>query len=286
MKNVFSIQLYVIYGYVGNSVVVFLMQCFGINVWLFNIVQLLNYMQYGYWVGSVIDVVKMEQFVDGVVVIGVFKCCDVVLFGFFGLLLQVCVVVEIVCLVKVMNLNVWYFCDLVMGQMGGIWFEFGVEEFIVQEMFVFVDGMLLNYIELQKFVGWCIEIVVEVVDVCCVLICCGLQIIFVKYLYDCNSLVDCFNMFVVIEIEVWIGQWLLYVFLCYLVGVGDLISVIFVVCWLCGDLVCVVFEYMFVVVYVVVKVIYDVCCYEFEFVVVQDEIVCLSEWFGVWVIDV
>lgn len=283
MKNIFVIQFYVVFGYVGNSVVEFLMCCLGVNVWFLNIVQFFNYMQYGKWIGCVMLFLYLMEIVQGIVDIDKLQICDVVLSGYFGFVEQGEYIFGIVCQVKVVNLVVKYFCDLVMGYLEkGCIVVLGVVEFYVCYVLLVSDIIVLNLVELEILCGYLVVSVSEVVVVVWELIVQGLEVVLVKYFVCVGLSMDCFEMLLVMVEEVWYISWLLVDFgLCQLVGVGDVISGLLLVKLLQGVSLCDVLEYVIVVVYEIMFVIKNMQEYELQVVVVQDCIVVLEYCFSV-----
>lgn len=223
------------------------------------------------------------EIVQGIVDIGQLVYCDVVFSGYLGFVEQGEYIFGIVCQVKVVNLQVKYFCDFVMGYLEkGCIVVSGVVEFYVCYVLFVSDIIVFNLIELEIFSKYSVNNVDDVVQVVCELIVQGLEIVLVKYFVCVGYSLECFEMLLVIVQEVWYISCLLVDFgLCQLVGVGDVISGLLLVKFLQGVMLQQVLEYVMVVVYEIMIVIKMMQEYELQVVVVQDRIVNFEYYFSV-----
>ena len=115
---IFSIQSSVAYGHVGNSAAVFPLQRLGFEVWPVNTVYFSNHTGYGAWRGSVFELETLREVILGIEERGVFGDCGGVLSGYLGDASLGRLVLEILARVRVVNPNVVYCCDPVMGDVG------------------------------------------------------------------------------------------------------------------------------------------------------------------------
>ena len=115
MKKILSIQSHVVHGYVGNKASVYPLQCMGYDVLPINTVQFSNHTGYGKWKGEVFDAAHILDLFEGLIDIGAHEDCVAVLSGYMGSK-EICEAVqEIVRRLKVMNKEVLYLCDPVIG---------------------------------------------------------------------------------------------------------------------------------------------------------------------------
>jgi len=82
--NLLSIQSHVVYGHVGNSAAVFVLQRLGVEAWPVHTVQFSNHTGYGAWQGRVFDAGLIRDLVAGLEARGVLATCDGVLSGYIG----------------------------------------------------------------------------------------------------------------------------------------------------------------------------------------------------------
>jgi len=182
-------------------------------------------------------------------------------------------------MVKAVNPGALYFCDPVMGAVGGCTVEPGIQEFLAGTMPGVADLMMPNHVELQLLTGRIIETMEEAVMACRELIARGPKVVLVKHLTDRNSRADVFNMLAVTEREAWFAQRPLYPFARQPVGVGDLTSAVFLARTLLGDSVRDALEHTLAAVNAVVRTTYKAGRYELEIVEAQAEIVDPEERF-------
>ncbi|PID51389.1 MAG: pyridoxal kinase [Pasteurellales bacterium] len=158
MKNVLSIQSHVVYGYAGNKAAVFPMQMLGIDTWALNTVQFSNHTQYGQWTGMVLPQEQITEIVKGIDNINSLSECDAVLSGYIGAAEQGNSILDVVQKVKEKNPNAIYFCDPVMGHPDkGCIVADGVAEFLRDEALVKADIIAPNLVELRELTGLEVE---------------------------------------------------------------------------------------------------------------------------------
>lgn len=267
--KIFFIQFVVVYGYVGNFVVVFLLQCIGVEVFLVYMVNFFNYIGYGVWCGLLIVLDDVCEVIIGIEECGVFGQIDVIFSGYQGGEGIGDVIIDVVVCVKVVNLDVVYVCDFVMGNVKFGCFVVLVILVLLWECVVFVvDIIILNQFEFGFFIDIeldMFEFIFVLVDFVYVM---GLCIVFVISVecFDCEE--GMIEMFVVDEQGVWFVQ-ILYL-LMKVNGFGDVMVVLFMVYYVEIGSVKVVFECMVFSVYDLFKVMFEFGECELQFVEVQE----------------
>jgi pyridoxine kinase len=116
--GILSIQSRVVYGHVGNSAAVFLLQRLGFEVWPLDTVCLSNHPGHGSTRGRVTPAAELRALLQGLEERGVPGRCEAVLSGYLGDPETAAVVAEAVARVKAARPGALYCCDPVIGDTG------------------------------------------------------------------------------------------------------------------------------------------------------------------------
>lgn len=116
--GILSIQSRVVYGHVGNSAAVFLLQRLGFDVWPLDTVSLSNHPGHGSTRGRVTPAAELRTLLEGLEERGVLGRCEAVLSGYLGDPETAAVVRDAVARVKAARPGALYCCDPVMGDTG------------------------------------------------------------------------------------------------------------------------------------------------------------------------
>ncbi len=237
MKNILSIQSHVVFGHAGNSAAVFPMRRLGVEVWPLHSVQFSNHTQYAEgWKGMVLPPEHLVGVVEGIGAIGKLRLCDAVLTGYIGSAAQGEAILDIVRMVKEANPRAWFFCDPVMGHPAkGCKVAPGVAEFHRDFSVKTADMMSPNVLELGKLVGRELDNVADCVQAAREICSQGPRLILVKHLSYAARGRDTYEMLLVTKDHAWHVERPLIEFELQPVGVGDLISGIFLCRLLLGD---------------------------------------------------
>ncbi|VFP82072.1 pyridoxal kinase [Candidatus Erwinia haradaeae] len=184
MKNIFSIQSHAVFDYAGNTAALFLMWQLGAKVWPLNTVQLSNYIQYGYWLISIMPKDHPIDIVCRISDINWLETCGAVLSGCFGSVEQQEAILESVRVVKEANHKAWYFCDQVIGRtQQECVVESGIEQFHTKGSLLKSDIVVPNFLYLEILSSQCrVKNVHEAITVDHVCIFQGIKIFFIKKL--------------------------------------------------------------------------------------------------------
>jgi pyridoxine kinase len=116
--GILSIQSRVVYGHVGNSAAVFLLQRLGFDVWPLDTVCLSNHPGHGGTRGRVTPASDLRTLLHGLEERGVLERCEAVLSGYLGDPETAGVVADAVARVKAVRPGALYCCDPVIGDTG------------------------------------------------------------------------------------------------------------------------------------------------------------------------
>lgn len=273
MKNVLSIQSHVVYGHAGNSAAVFPMQRLGVQVWPIHTVQFSNHTQYGQWQGQALRDEDISLLPQGLAAIGVLSSCDAVLTGYLGSVEQAARVLDAVAQVKAANPAALYLCDPVMSHDAKrCVVDAGIERFLQREMPRAADILAPNHTELEKLAGGALRTFDEALEACRSLLELGPSVILVKHLEFVGKPADRFDMLAVTREEAWHGHRPLYPFDLPPVGVGDLLSGIFLARLLQSGSVRTAFEHALAASDGVMRLTRETDSYELQLILAQDEI--------------
>jgi pyridoxine kinase len=152
--NLLSIQSHVVYGHVGNSAAVFLLQRIGVEVWPIHTVEFSNHTGYGAWQGRVFDADLIRELVAGIEKRGCLGECDGVLSGYVGSVDIGSAILDAVATVKRANPTARYCCDPVIGDVGrGVYVREGITEFMKKKAVPAADIVTPNQFELDYIAG-------------------------------------------------------------------------------------------------------------------------------------
>jgi pyridoxine kinase len=116
--GILSIQSRVVYGYVGHSAAVFLLQRLGFEVWPIDTVCLSNHPGYPTVRGRTVPAAEVRALLEGVEQRGALARCEAVLSGYLGEAATADVVSRAVARVKAARPGALFCCDPVMGDAG------------------------------------------------------------------------------------------------------------------------------------------------------------------------
>src|SRR6185312_912307 len=152
--NLLSIQSHVVYGHVGNSAAVFVLQRLGVEAWPVHTVQFSNHTGYGAWQGRVFDAGLIRDLVAGLAARGVLATCDGVLSGYIGSPETGEAILDAVAAVRRANPAARYCCDPVIGDAGkGVFVRDGVAAFMREKAVRAADIVTPNHFELDQLTG-------------------------------------------------------------------------------------------------------------------------------------
>lgn len=152
--NLLSIQSHVVYGHVGNSAAVFVLQRLGVEVWPVHTVQFASHTGYGKPHGRVFDAGLIRDLIAGLEARGVLGACDGVLSGYVGSPEIGAAILDAVAAVRRANPAARYCCDPVIGDVGkGVFVRDGVTEFMREHAVRAADIVTPNHFELDHLTG-------------------------------------------------------------------------------------------------------------------------------------
>lgn len=276
MKNILAIQSHVVFGHAGNSAAEFPIRRLGVNVWPLNTVQFSNHTQYKKWRGTVMSSSHLIEIVEGIADIDELKRCDAVLSGYMGSSEQGNAIIEIVKRVKAVNPKAIYFCDPVLGHPEkGCFVAPGVDDFLYNTALPTSDIIAPNLLELEVLSGKeRINTVDEAIKASRGLCEKGPKVVLVKHLSRAGHRNDRFEMLLVTPDETWhVHRPLVDFGAKQPVGVGDMISGLFLANRLLGRSLVESLQYTTSAVYGVMVATLKRGEYELQLVAAQDEIV-------------
>ena len=271
--HILTIQSHVVYGYAGNSAAVFPMRRLGANVWPINTVQFSNHTQYGQWKGQTLPAEEITSLIEGIAAIGKLAECTAVLSGYIGDLSQGKHILEAIKQVKRANPEALYLCDPVMGHPDkGCIVKPGIAEYLCTTLIPSADMITPNQLELETLTGIRIEGIADALAAARKALTFGPKIVLVKHLNYANKPTDRFESIVVSPKEAWYAHRPFYLFEKHPVGVGDLMSGIFLVRHLRGDSLKQNLAHTLAATHGVLKTTYEAHAYELKLIEAQEEI--------------
>jgi pyridoxine kinase len=151
---ILSIQSAVVYGHVGNSAAVFLLQRLGFEVWPLDTVVLSNHPAYPTVRGRVVPAAELRALLDGLDERGALARCDAVLSGYLGQPETAAVVAEAAARVKAARPGALYCCDPVMGEVGkGLYVAPELPALFRDRLLPAADLVTPNPLELEQLTG-------------------------------------------------------------------------------------------------------------------------------------
>jgi pyridoxine kinase len=152
--GILSIQSRVVYGHVGNSAAVFLLQRLGFEVWPLDTVCLSNHPGHGSPRGRVTPAAELRTLLQGIEERGVLGRCEAVVSGYLGDPETAGVVAEAVARVRAARPGALYCCDPVMGDTGKPLYVHEALPARFREVLVpAADVVTPNAVELQHLTG-------------------------------------------------------------------------------------------------------------------------------------
>jgi pyridoxine kinase len=152
--SILSIQSAVVYGHVGNSTAVFLLQRLGFEVWPLDTVSLSNHPGYPSVRGRVVPAAEVQALLAGLAERGVLARCDAVLSGYLGEPDTAAVVLEAVTQVKAARPGALFCCDPVMGDVEkGLYVAAALPALFRERLVPAADIVTPNTVELEHLTG-------------------------------------------------------------------------------------------------------------------------------------
>lgn len=228
MRGIISIQSHVVYGCAGNSAAVFPLQRLGFNVWPIQTVQFSNHTQYKEgWTGSVLANGEITKLFDGLENINVIFKISAVISGYLGTSNQALEIFENIKRVKRANNNYLYICDPVMGDPEkGCVVSDDVNNMLCDYLVPAAQIITPNQFELSRITGIDIYDLKSAIEACLKARKMGPEIVLVKHLHYASA--SSYTMLMANQNGVYLVKRPLLDFSIYPVGVGDLITSIFV----------------------------------------------------------
>jgi pyridoxine kinase len=163
--RVLSIQSSVALGHAGNSAAVFPLQRLGHDVVAVHTVHFSNHTGYGATRGPLHTPAEVAAVLEGIADRGVLPTIDAVLSGYLGDPEMGEVVLSAVASVKAANRDALYFCDPVMGDVGGgFYVRSGIPEFFRDAVVPHADVLTPNQFELEFLSGHPVPTLDSVLD--------------------------------------------------------------------------------------------------------------------------
>ena len=227
MKGVLSIQSHVSYGHAGNSAAVFPMQRMGLEVWPIHTVHFSNHTQYPQgWTGSAVGADEIADLFAGLERLGVVGDIAAIMTGYLGDASHCDVIADIVRKVKARNPDCLYLCDPVMGSPEkGCIVSDGVAESLVGMLMPLADILVPNQFELEQFTGIEIFTLDDAVVAVAKARSLGPSRVLAKHLHSVSD--DAFSMLLANATGTYLAQRPHLAFERQPVGVGDMISSVF-----------------------------------------------------------
>lgn len=152
--HILSIQSQVVFGHVGNSAVMFPLQCLGHEVWSVPTAILSNHAGYPDAGGQVIAPEMLSDLLDGLERRGAFARCGLLLSGYLGSAALAARVMDAVGQVRSANPGVIYCCDPVMGDdASGLYVDPALPEHFKALALPAADIATPNLFELEMLCG-------------------------------------------------------------------------------------------------------------------------------------
>jgi pyridoxine kinase len=152
--GILSFQSRVVYGHVGNSAAVFLLQRLGFEVWPLDTVYLSNHPGHGRTRGRVTPAAELRTLLEGLVELGALDRCDAVLSGYLGDPETAGVVESVVARVKAARPGALYCCDPVMGDTGKpLYVDAALPARFRDHLLPAADVITPNAVELEHLTG-------------------------------------------------------------------------------------------------------------------------------------
>lgn len=152
--NVISIQSQVVHGHVGNSAAMLPMQAHGLTVAAVPTILLSNHPHYPTMRGRVLDTDLVSELLIGIEERGLIQEAGVLVTGYLGSVAIGEIVADFVARAKVLNPNLLYICDPVIGDEDlGIFVEPGLAELFAERLVPTADCITPNQFEFGLLSG-------------------------------------------------------------------------------------------------------------------------------------
>jgi pyridoxine kinase len=152
--GILSFQSRVVYGHVGHSAAVFLLQRLGFEVWPVDTVCLSNHPGHPTVRGRTVPAVELRALVEGVEERGALDRCEAVLSGYLGAPETAEVVEQAVARVKAARPDALFCCDPVMGDAGKpLYVASGLPTRFRERLVPAADIVTPNAVELAHLTG-------------------------------------------------------------------------------------------------------------------------------------
>lgn len=151
--NILSIQSQVVYGHVGNSAALFILQRLGHDAWSIPTTLFSNHLARPSWTGRVLHSDDIAALIDGLDKLGVLDRLDAVATGYLGDPGNVPVVAQLIDSLRGRRPGFIYACDPVMGDDGALYVKPALADAIADELVGRADILTPNQFELQRLSG-------------------------------------------------------------------------------------------------------------------------------------
>lgn len=151
--NILSIQSQVVYGHVGNSAALFILQRLGHDVWGIPTTLFSNHLARPSWTGRVLDKDDITALIDGLGKLDILDRLDAVVTGYLGDPGNVPVIAALVDRLRQRNPKLIFACDPVMGDDGALYVKPALADAIGADLISHADIITPNQFELQRLSG-------------------------------------------------------------------------------------------------------------------------------------
>src|SRR6185369_1207799 len=151
--NILSIQSQVVYGHVGNSAAMFILQRLGHDVWGIPTTLFSNHLARPSWTGRVLHKDDIAALIEGLWQLGILDKVDAVTTGYLGDPGNVPVICAMIEKLRRHRPKLIYACDPVMGDDGKLYVKPALAEAIASDLIGHADILTPNQFELQRLSG-------------------------------------------------------------------------------------------------------------------------------------
>jgi pyridoxine kinase len=151
--NILSIQSQVVYGHVGNSAALFILQRLGHDVWGIPTTLFSNHLARPSWTGRVLVKDDIAALIDGLAQLDVLDRLDAVVTGYLGDPGNVPVIAALVDRLRQQHPKLIFACDPVMGDDGALYVKPALADAIGADLIAHADIITPNQFELQRLSG-------------------------------------------------------------------------------------------------------------------------------------
>ncbi|HVJ44253.1 MAG TPA: pyridoxal kinase [Dongiaceae bacterium] len=151
--NILSIQSQVVYGHVGNSAALFILQRLGHDTWSIPTTLFSNHLARPSWTGRVLHRDDIAALIDGLSQLGVLDRLDALVTGYLGDPGNVPIIAELIDKLRRGRPGFIYACDPVMGDDGALYVKPALADAIAAELVGRADILTPNQFELQRLSG-------------------------------------------------------------------------------------------------------------------------------------